>query len=276
MPSGRPSSPPRPNAASNENCNAPVLLPFTIQTAWDIKRSREAGPDLARRAGFFWSEPDSPTEDVVVVGVTPDGPASRSGAIAVEDAVLEVNGVRVRGTDEIVRAAASGAPGELELRLKSGSDGGLRSVSLRLPQSGAGGGANLPPPAHVPTTTLTNSIQRYIECILCNPLQSEVMHTGVAADPDFGCLGADLEFGLERVGLAAMTNAIVQGERRLTELDVTNLDIEVREAGEVHVRPGIRVLAKLARGGEGVSVDLEILELTRKRRTNRLRRRREE
>jgi hypothetical protein len=100
-----------------------------------------------------------------------------------------------------------------------------------------------------------------------------VTHPGVAADPDFGCLGADLEFGIQSVGLAAMRNAIVQGERRLDDIQVSSLDLEVREAGETHVRPGVRVEARLAASGEAVNIDLEIHELTSKRRSNRLRRR---
>jgi membrane-associated protease RseP (regulator of RpoE activity) len=274
MPEGRASRRSPPGNRASEDVLPPILLPFTIHATAGTSPAPETERSLGHRLGLWWEEVGDSEGGVVVTGIKPGGAAAASQALAVGDTIVEVDGNPLRGLADIVRRVTAESADSVRLTVRSAADGSLRAATIRVasvaPTPAAG---STPPTAHVPTTDPTTSIQRYIECILCNPLQREVTHPGVAADADFGCLGADLEFGIQSVGLSEMRNAIVQGERRLDDVQVSSLDLEVREAGETHVRPGVRVEAKLAASGAAVNIDLEIHELTSKRRSNRLRRR---
>ena len=275
MPEGRASRPSQPGNRAGEDTLPPILLPFTIHATAGTGPAPETDRSLGHRLGLWWEEVGDAEGGVVVTGIKPGGAAAMSQAIAVGDTIVEVDGKPLRGLADIVRRVTTESADSVRLTLKSASDGSLRPATIRAASVAPvpAAGSTMPPTTHVPTTNPTTSIRRYIECILCNPLQREVTHPGVAADPDFGCLGADLEFGIQSVGLSEMRNAIVQGERRLDDVQVSALDLEVREAGETHVRPAVRVEAKLAASGAAVNIDLEIHELTSRRRSNRLQRR---
>ena len=274
MPAGRATRPPQPGDRSDEDTLPPVLLPFTVHSTGGGSAEPATERSLGHRLGLWWEEAGDSERGVVITGLKPGGAAAASKSIAVGDSVVEVDGNPIRSLADIVRRVASATVDTVRLTVKSASDGSLRPVSIRFsPADAPPAPAAAPATARVPTADRTLSIQRYIECVLCNPLQREVTHPGVAADPEFGCLGADLEFSIQSVGLAEMRNAIVQGERRLKDVEVSALDLEVREAGETQVRPGVRVEAKLSAGGEPVKIDLVIHDLTSRRRSNRLRRR---
>jgi hypothetical protein len=121
---------------------------------------------------------------------------------------------------------------------------------------------------------VSESLRRHIECILCNPVQGDVMHEGVAANPDFGCAGADLDFNNEGISLSTLRNAVIGNEPRLTDVTVSRQDITVRERGDVSIRPGVCVEAQWAATGEAIPrIELIVQDLARIRAANQMRRR---
>ena len=250
-----------------------VSLFYTMgeTTAADQGNERSWGS----RLGLWWADSDGTPPGVAVTGVRPGAAAAIAG-IAVGDVIVEMGGAPIRNLGDVVRVLDSREPGSITLAVRAADGAGPRSVVLRVPAAQAAPSATAhaaPVAARVPAVDVTRSIQSYIECVLCNPLQREVTHPGVAADPEFGCLGADLEFSLQNVGISAIQNAISQSELRVKDLEVTTLDLQVRQGGEVTIRPGIRVRGTLAASGEPIEVDLVIQDLTGRRNSNRLRRR---
>ncbi|HVP38858.1 MAG TPA: PDZ domain-containing protein [Candidatus Saccharimonadales bacterium] len=252
----------------------PLALPFTVHTAADASRPAAPRAERSRGAqlGVWWADAEEGGPGVVVTGLLPHGPAAAAGALQVGDVILEVDGTPVGGLGDLTRHLDRFGAAQLRFKVR-GPDGAQRGVTLEVPEAGPAAPAPgtpgvLPAAAQVPTTGLVESLSGYIECVLSNPLQSEVTHPGVAADPEFGCLGADLEFSLQSVGLSEIRNAVVRCEPRLKDVEVESVTLEVREGGEVHRRPGVRVSAKLAATGEPVRVDLEIEGLRRARRSH--------
>ena len=256
----------------------PVRLPLTIVTTGATTRASAAGrKSWGNRLGLWWTDAEEGEPGVVVTGLLPSGPAAQAGAIQVGDLVVEVEGVSVTNLGDITRYLEGHGPGPLRMGIRRG-DHDERQVVLEVPpEPGEGPAAAVSAAdasgfsARVPTTSLQESLKGYIAWVLTNPLQREVTHPGVSADPDFGCLGADLDFSLRSVGLSEIRNAIVQCEPRLKEVEVESAEFDVREEGETFSRPGIRVHAQLAASGEKVIVELEVAGLQRARQTNRKR-----
>lgn len=254
----------------------PIRLPFTIVSTATGGRASAAGRrSWGNRLGLWWTDAEEGDPGVVVTGLLPSGPAAAGGAVMVGDLVVDVEGSRVSTLGDITRFLENQGPGPLRLTVKRGPHE-EHTVVLEVPPEpgevptpGAGqtGGYS----AGVPTTDSLDSLKRSIEWILGNPLQKEITHPGVSADPEFGCLGADLEFSLRTVGLSEIRNAIVQCEPRLKEVEVESAEFEVREAGEVSLKPGIRVHALMAATGEKVRIEMEVAGLARARFTNRRR-----
>jgi hypothetical protein len=252
----------------------PVRLPFTVLGGGHASAPAGNERSWGSRLGLWWADSDG-SPGVVVTGVRPGAEAATAG-IVVGDVIVELGGAPIRSLGDVVRVLDSREPGALNVMVRGGEGSGSRSATLRVPAVEAAPSATpqaAPVAARVPTVDITRSIQSYIECVLCNPIQREVTHPGVAADPEFGCLGADLEFSMQAVGIAAIQNAIAQNEPRVKDLDVTTVEIPVRQEGAVTLRPGIRVRATLAASGEPIEVDLVIQDLTGRRNSNRLRRR---
>ena len=252
-----------------------IAFPFTIEVR--AKGGHVSAPPVRSwgdRIGLWWEDPDPGAAGVIVADVMPSSPAQRSGGIMGGDVVVEVHGAPVQVVSDITRQLDACAPGAIRFMLRRPPENELHTVVLEVPapvQPGpkADPSAPLETTAAVVRTDLRTSIHQHIQCILSNPVQSDIHLPGVAADPDFGCLGADLEFSVERVGHAAMTRAIERCEHRITELSISNImvDVETRAGRESH--PGIRVDAKLAVGGEPIRLDFEIGGLAERRSARR-------
>ncbi len=254
----------------------PLRLPFTIVSTASSGRAPAAGRrSWGNRLGLWWTDAEEGEPGVVVTGLLPHGPASAGGAVKVGDLVVEVEGARVTTLGDITRFLENQGPGPLRMTVKRGPHE-EHTVVLDVPPEPGEAAASAAGPAggysaRVPTTDLLDSLKRNIEWILGNPVQSEITHPGVSADPEFGCLGADLEFSLRTVGLSEIRNAIVQCEPRLKEVEVESAEFEVREEGEVSLKPGIRVHALMSGTGEKIKIELEVAGLARARFTNRRR-----
>ena len=266
-------------AGADERVVSPVRLPFSIRSTAAAVRSAAAGgrPSWGKRLGVWWAGEEEGESGVVVTGLLPGGPAARGGAVQVGDVVAAVEGAPVTTLGEITRLLEGRGPGPLRLTLRRGV-ADERTVVLEVPpepgeapvtlgsQPGAGGFS-----AQVPVVDLMESLKLHIELILSSPLQSDITHPGVAADPDFGCLGADLQFSLQRVGLSEIRNAVLKSEPRLRDVEVEAATLEVREEGERVARDGLRITGVLVETGRKVQVELEIDHVRKARQAHRRR-----
>lgn len=247
-----------------------IQLPFTIVSGGVRTAAHGTERSTGYRLGLFWEEIDG---SVVITGVKPNGPAAMARAFSVGDVIVEADGTSVRGLADVVQILAAKESGTVSFAVKGASGSEPRKAAVRLPPLPvAADESGEAPAAHVPTVSLRASLLQMIECALSNPVQSEVTHEGVAADPKFGCLGSDLEFSIEKVTLSSMRNAIVASEPRLEGPEVSQVPFEVRRDGELHVEEGIRVEGRVRSTGERVQLDFEVPTLARRRRTNQLRR----
>ena len=241
----------------------PIRVPFTVLgAAGGGPASAENLPSWGRRLGLWWGDSEEPGGGVVVTGMLKEGPLARS--LSVGDVIVGVDDEPVRALGDLTRYLDRFGAGVVRLSVRD-SAGLERAIAVRLPDSGGRGGAApggpsgaagaggpeaAPGAAHIPVCTLLESLSAHIQLVLSHPLQREVTHPGVSAAPEFGCLGADLDFSVQSVGLSEIRNAIVRCETRLLDVEVDAVDLEIREEGETVVRPGVRVTGKLAGTGE--------------------------
>lgn len=258
---------------------APLQLPFSVNSEGG-QRPAAAGSQRSwgNRLGVWWDDAEEEGPGVVVTGLLPRGIAAKGGALQVGDVIVGIDGKPVSTLGDLTRHLDERGPGRVQLEVRASGSAESRPVGLPVPEeafsdpgAAAPAQAGRPVNARVPLTDLLRSLTEYIQVVLSNPVQKEVTHPGVAADPEFGCLGADLSFSLQNVGLSDIRNAIVQNEPRLKDVDVESVDVEVREGGEYRTRPGIRVNARLAATGAAVKLEFEIEGVQRNRQVFRRR-----
>ncbi|MBM3286224.1 MAG: PDZ domain-containing protein [Candidatus Eisenbacteria bacterium] len=255
---------------SSERTLPPIRLPFNVQGGEAAPARGPEQPSWGKRLGVWWD--DAPEgRGVVVTGVV-RGRGAQGEHLEVGDRIVAADGKPIASLGDLTSLLERIRAGEVLFTIRrAGGPERVVTISLRppaeeqgkeTPSGGIRASGSSVAGARVPGVPIEDSIGRYVELILSTPLQSDVLSGEIAADPDFGCQGAGLDFAQATVPHSVLRSAILASEKRLLEVEIDSIEIAdpARRGGKRKV--GIAVRGKIAATGQPVRFEYKLDDLS--------------